>query len=382
MIVFKTFFKILNKCKFVVIMYTVLLISFGAFNFKTSDSTTNFVATKPDVLVINNDKNSKLTDNLINYIDKNCNIKDIENDSEKINDALFYRDISYVIYIPENYESDFLNALNPTIQIKSTGDYNSSYAEMLLTRYIKVANIYVQKTNNIDEIVENINNTLSKTIKTEINSKVDTNKLSKATFYYNFANYSILAGCVYVVCLVLSIFKDENINKRTTISSMNYKKFNRNLLLSNFLFAIFLWLLYVILSFILIGNIMFTTNGLLYIINSFIFTILALILAFLIGNLNLNKNAINGIVNVIALGSSFLCGAFVPVEYLPKMVLNIAHILPSYYYINTNEILQTLDTFSFKSMKQILINSLIIILFSVLFVIITNIISKKKRKIG
>ena len=75
---------------------------------------------------------------------------------------------------------------------------------------------------------------------------------------------------------------------------------------------------------------MFTTHGLMYLINSFVFTICAITIAFLIGTLINNKNAINGIVNVVALGSCFLCGAFVPMDWLPDAVLKIAHVLPSY----------------------------------------------------
>lgn len=382
MIVFKTFLKVLNKCKFVIIMYTVLLIAFAGFNIKTSDNTTNFTPSKPDVLIINEDENEKLSKNLVNYIEKNCNIKDIEKSQEKINDALFYRDVNYIIYIPKNYSNDFLNGLNPEIKIKSSGDYNSSYTEMLLSRYIKVANIYGKDIKNEDELTSKINDTIYKEVDVEITSKLDTDKLSKASFYYNFANYSILAGCVYVICLILSSFKEENINKRTIVSSMDYKKYNRNLLLSNSLFAIVLWGFYVILSFILIGDVMFTLNGIYYIINSFIFTICALTIAFLIGNLVSNKNAINGIVNVIALGSSFLCGAFVPVEFLPDAVLKIAHILPSYWYIQTNELLKTIEVFSMESLKPIIINMGVVVLFTIMFIVITNIISNKKRKIG
>lgn len=382
MIVFKTFLKVLNKCKFVIIMYTVLLIAFAGFNIKTSDNTTNFTPSKPDVLIINEDENEKLSKNLVNYIEKNCNIKDIEKSQEKINDALFYRDVNYIIYIPKNYSNDFLNGLNPEIKIKSSGDYNSSYTEMLLSRYIKVANIYGKDIKNVDDLISKINDTIYKEVDVEITSKLDTDKLSKASFYYNFANYSILAGCVYVICLILSSFKEENINKRTIVSSMDYKKYNRNLLLSNSLFAIVLWGFYVILSFILIGDVMFTLNGIYYIINSFIFTICALTIAFLIGNLVGNKNAINGIVNVIALGSSFLCGAFVPVEFLPDAVLKVAHILPSYWYIQTNELLKTIEVFSMESLKPIIINMGVVVLFTIMFIVITNIISNKKRKIG
>lgn len=252
---------------------------------------------------------------------------------------------------------------------------------MLLTRYIKVANTYQKNIDSEEKLIEQINNTLSKQTEVEVTSKLDTNNLEKATFYYNFANYSILAGCVYVICLILSSFKEEKIRKRTVVSSINYKKHNRQLLISNSLFAIVLWAIYVVLSFILVGNIMFTLHGIIYIINSFMFTICATTIAFLIGNLIINKNAINGIVNVIALGSSFLCGAFVPMDWLPDIVLKIAHILPSYYYIKSNELLTELETVNLETLQPILINMGIILLFALVFNIITNIVTKKKMKL-
>lgn len=382
MTVFKTFLKILNKDKFIIIMYTVILIVFGGFTMKSNEKNTSFVASKPDILIINQDEEIGLTKNLINYLEENSNIIDIKNNEEAINDALFYRDVNYIIYIPENYRKDFLNGENPKIEIKSTGDYQASFAQMLLERYIKVANTYQKVTDSEQELTSKINETLSKQTEVEITSKLNTNNLSKATAYYNFANYSILAGCVYVICLILSSFKKHTISKRTSISSMNYKKHNRQLLISNSLFAIVLWAFYVILSFVLIGDVMFSTHGLIYIANSFVFTLCAVTIAFLIGNLVNNKDAINGIVNVVALGSSFLCGAFVPVEWLPNSILKIAHILPSYWYIQTNEKIKVLETINLETLKPILINMGVVILFSILFIFATNIITRKKRKIN
>lgn len=380
MTVFKTFWKIVNKYKFTVILYTVILIIFAGANMQTSDNSTNFVASKPDVLIINNDENIGITENLINYIKNNCNIIDIKEDEEAINDALFYRDVNYIIYIPQNYRLDFLNGLNPQIEIKSTGDYQSSLAEMMLTRYIKVANIYVEQIEDEEQQIAKINETLEKETEVEITSKLDTENLSRATFYYNFLNYSILAGLVYIICLILSSFREEKIRKRTIVSSMNYKKHNRQLLLSNSILAIILWIFYVILSFILIGNVMFTQQGLILIINLFIFSICALCIAFLVANIISNKNAINGIINVIGLGSSFLCGAFVPVEWLPDTVLKIAHILPSYWYIQTNELVKTLEVINMESLKPIFTNMAVVLGFSIIFIIIANLISKKKRR--
>ena len=382
MTVFKTFLKILNKNKFIIILYTMFLIFFGGFNMQTSENNTNFVASKPDIMIVNYDEEKGITKDLIKYIEENSNVVDLKNNEDAINDALFYRDVNYVVYIPKNYNKDFMDGKNPEIEIKSTGDYQSSFAEMLLSRYIKVANIYQKSINSEEELISKINETLSKKSEVEITSKLDTNILSKATFYYNFANYSIMACLIYVICLILAIFKDIKIQKRTIISSTNYKTLNRQLLLSNSLFSIILWMIYVVLSFILVGDIMFSIHGIIYLINSFIFTICATTIALFIGNIVSNKNAISGIVNVIALGSSFLCGAFVPMEWLPDGVIKIAHILPSYYYISSNEILKTLEIINFDTIKPILLDIIIILSFSIVFIILTNIVSKRKQKIG
>ena len=382
MTVFKTFLKILNKNKFIIILYTLFLIFFGGFNMQTSESNINFVASKPDIMIVNYDEEKGITKDLIKYIEENSNVVDLKNNEDAINDALFYRDVNYVIYIPKNYNKDFMDGKNPEIEIKSTGDYQSSFAEMLLSRYIKVANIYQKSINSEEELISKINETLSKKSEVEITSKLDTNILSKATFYYNFANYSIMACLIYVICLILASFKDIKIQKRTIISSTNYKTLNRKILLSNSLFSIILWMIYVVLSFILVGDIMFSIHGIFYLINSFVFTICATTIALFIGNIVSNKNAISGIVNVIALGSSFLCGAFVPMEWLPEAVIKIAHILPSYYYISNNEILKTLEIINFNTIKPILLNIIIILSFSIIFIILTNIVSKRKQKIG
>lgn len=378
MTVFKTFLRVLNKAKAPIIMYTVFLILFAGFNIETSDNPTNFTAEKPSIYIENNDSSQPISKNLINYMKKNCKLVDLKDVS--VEDALFYRDISYVIYIPKDFGKDLLVQKNPQIIVKSTKDYNASLSEMILNRYLQTAKIYSKIVKTEEELVTYMNSTLEEKTEVEVLSKLDTTHLNKATFYYNFLNYSLLAGLIYVICLILSSFKDEKIKKRTMISSTNYKKINWELLLSNGLFSILLWLFYVILSVMLVGKVMLTPHGFFYILNSFVFSICALSLAFLIGNIIINKNTINGIVNVIALGSCFLCGAFVPMEMLPTSVLTIAHLLPSYWYIKTNELLKGIEILNSESLLPIFMNMFILILFTIGFVIITNVATKKYRK--
>ena len=378
MTVFKTFFRIVNKLKPTIILYTALLIIFGAVNMKTSDNNINFVNSKPDILIINQDVNKGLTKNLIDYMKKNSNIVKVENNEEKINDALFYRGVSYVIYIPKDYRKNVLLGNNPKLDIKKTDEYDAHLSEMMLKRYIKLQNIYNEEAGSEDELITLINDNMNDDVNVKITSKVDTSKTYNIAYYFNFASYSILAIIIYIICLVLCSFKEESISKRINISSINYKNHNNKILLASIVFSSIVWLLFVIIGVVVVDDIMFSLRGLISIINSFIFTFCTLTLSILISSLTNNKNAISGIVNVIALGSAFLCGAFVPAEYLPNSVLNFAHILPAYYYINSNDLLKNIDVINISSMHSIIINMVIIIMFSILFIILNNVVTKKR----
>lgn len=380
MIVFNTFWKVIKKYKATVILYTAMLVIFGSTNMQANNKAMTFTNTKPDILIVNNDKDGVLTKNLVDYLNKNTNILKIKDSEEARDDALFYRDVSYIIYIPTSYSKNVLNGINNTLDIKSTNDYNASLAEMILKKYIEVENVYASIYRDEAKIINAINKNLETNSNVEITSKLNTTTMEKTARFYNFASYCIMAVTIYIVCLVLSSFHNEMINKRIVVSSMNYKKHNRLILGASFAYALIVWILYIVLGIILLGDVMFTIRGLIYVLNTLIFTFVALTLALLISTITNNKNAISGIVNVVALAQAFLCGAFIPTQWLPNSVLTIAHVLPAYWYINTNDILKELETISSTTLKPVIINSIILILFSLIFIILNNIISKKKRQ--
>ena len=364
-----------------IILYTAILISVTAINQSSGNNVTNFEEAKPKVLIINNDENNEITKGFVEYIKKHSEIKDIENDDEKINDAIFYRDISFVIYIPENFGEDLLNNKNPELDYKSTGDYYSSYSEMIVQNYIKTFLVYKDYYSG-EELNKKVNDVVDNDIKIELKTKIDVSKSNSMAQYFSFLNYAFLAGCVYCISMILSSLNEENVRKRTIISSYNYKKYNRIVLLSNAIVIFIIWILYMILSFILFKDLMLTSNGLAFIINSFIFAICSLCIGFLIGSITQNKNAIGGIINVVALGTSFLCGCFVPFEYMPDYVVKIAHVFPTYYFVENNDLIKTIENFNFESIKPLIINAGIIFVYCFVFVILTNYINKKKRIIN
>lgn len=382
MTVFKAFFQIIREYKGTVILYTALLIGFSIFNMSTNETSMTFTPNKPDIYIVNGDQGEKLSAHLVSYLKKNCHLVSLKNDEEKINDAIFYRDVNYVVYIPQHYSQDVLSGKDPEISIKSTGDYQASLAQMLLERYIKVQRTFVANDQDEATMMKHIDQTLKTDVDVKVKSTVDTSTTSKATFYFNFASYSIMACVMYIVCLILSSFNKEEIKKRTIVSSLNYKTYNRQLLLASLLYACFLWLVYIIAAFMIVGDSLLSIRGLIYIMNALLFTFCSLTLALMISSLVSDKNAVSGIVNVVALGSAFLAGVFVPSTWLPEIVLKIAHVLPSYWYVSSNDLLQNMEYFHFNTLQPILINMVVMIGFSLLFIILNNIINKRKQITG
>lgn len=379
MIVFSTFWRIVKKYKGTILLYTVMLIMFGGINLTSNSTNDMFTPTKPNIFIVNKDSNMGLTKNLINYLKKNTNVVSLEDDEEKINDALFYRDISYVIYIPKNYSKDLLDKKDVTIDIKSSKDYTSSLTEMMLDKYLNVQSNLVNITNNQDELVNMINNTLDVNSEVVVSSKLDNSYLNRVSRYFNFGSYSLLAVIIFIVTLVINSFKENTINKRIIVSSFNYKKHNSLLMLSSFVYSLIVWVLFSLLSVILLGKDMISLRGILYFVNTFMFVIPTLSFGILISTLVNNKDSIGGIVNVVSLGSAFLCGAFIPTEYLPKIVLSIAHVFPAYYFIDSNNLLSSMEIINFSNLTPVFINYFVLIIFMLIFIVVNNYVLKKKR---
>lgn len=378
MTIFKTYWKIVKKNIGIIILYTVMLLVFGTMNLKANKNSFEFISSKPDIIIVNN-SSGIVTDNLISYLKTNANVKNITDEND-IDDAVFFRDANYVIYIPKEFENKIENRKEFNIDIKTNNSYDSYIASELLNKYLDVFSKYMNLYNDKILAIQKLDNTLNKKASVVIESKTNLN--SKTSLFYNFSSYSIMAIVIYIICLVLSSFNDEKISKRTSVSGMNYKTFNNYLYISSFTFTFIIFIVYLILSFLILKSSILNINGILYSLNMFIFFIVSFTMAILISNLVKSKGAISGVVNVISLGSAFLCGAFIPVKYMPSFALKIAHIFPTFYFIDNNEYIASLQNFDKASYEFVLKNFIIMIVFIIFFLILNTLVTRFKRKVN
>lgn len=378
MTVFKTYWKIVKKNIGIIILYTVMLLVFGTMNLKTNKNSFEFVSSKPDIIIVNN-SSGVITDNLISYLKTNANVKNITDETD-VDDAVFFRDANYVIYIPKDFETKLESGKEVNIDIKTNNSYDSYIASELLTKYLDVFSKYMNLYNDKITATQKLDHTLNK--KSNVVIASETNLNSKTSLFYNFSSYSIMAIVIYIICLVLSSFNDEKISKRTNVSGMNYKMVNNYLYISSFSFTFIIFAIYLILSFAILKSSILNINGLLYSLNMFIFFIVSFTMSILISNLVKSKGAISGVVNVISLGSAFLCGAFIPVKYMPSFALKIAHIFPTFYFIDNNEYIASLQNFDKASYEFVLKNFIIMIIFVMIFLILNSLVTRLKRKVN
>lgn len=378
MTIFKTYWKIVKKNIGIIILYTVMLLVFGTMNLKANKNSFEFISSKPDIIIVNN-SSGIITDNLISYLKTNANVKNITDEND-IDDAVFFRDANYVIYIPKEFENKIENGKEFNIDIKTNNSYDSYIASELLNKYLDVFSKYMNLYHDKILAIQKLDNTLNKKADVVIESKTNLN--SKTSLFYNFSSYSIMAIVIYIICLVLSSFNDEKISKRTSVSGMNYKTFNNYLYISSFTFTFIIFIVYLILSFLILKSSILNINGILYSLNMFIFFIVSFTMAILISNLVKSKGAISGVVNVISLGSAFLCGAFIPVKYMPSFALKIAHIFPTFYFIDNNEYITSIQNFDKVSYEFVLKNFIIMIIFIIFFLILNTLVTRFKRKVN
>lgn len=379
--VFKKYLKIANTYTFMILAYTAIFLGLAIVAGSYNTTSTDYESMDIKVAIINRDKDTELIKGFKDYIKGHGDLVKLEDSDEALRDALFYRTVDYIMIIPDNYTNDFINGKNVVIDTMELPDsYSSIYSKNVLNKYLNTANIYLKAgISDID---------LTKLIKEDLDSKVEVGMLDKQSdidfsmplTYYNFSNYMLITITMVIITMIMVSFNEEKIKNRNLVSPVSYKSMNRQLMLGNYTVGLAIWLLYVGMSFILYKDAMFTMNGLFLVINSLVLMIFIQAFSFMIAKFTSNREILSGVGNVFGLGSSFLCGAFVPQSMLSPFVLGIAKFLPSYWFIDANNKIIKLTDFSFDSIQPILMNMVIVCGFTLLVYVATQLITKLRLK--
>lgn len=143
-----------------------------------------------------------------------------------------------------------------------------------------------------------------------------------------------------------------------------------------FLVAFGIIALYFITSCILYKGAMFTAAGALRLANTVVYALICLAITFFLSSFVKNNNTVNIFVNAFGLGSAFICGVFVPRQFLADGVIAAGRFFPAYWYVNNEEAASNLSA---ASASSIVLNFTIQLMFALAFMVLAIVISSKKR---
>lgn len=375
MIVFKNYFNIVKRHLGVILMFSAISIGVSVIN-TSYTSTEDYANVDPKIAVINYDK-SALSDSFVDYLTERAEMVDVEDNEKAIQDTLYLNKADSILIIPNNFGADILKGNEPNVKIKKSTQNISEYTELLVNRYFKIAENYSRVGMSESEVIRNIEKDVQKEIEVKVSSKKQSD-MEKLAIYYSFENYAFLSIFTFIIGTIMCIFNKETIKKRNAISKLKPKSFSNQLFLGHMTLTLSIWAIFILISVILYKDLMFTMNGLLLILNSLCFAITATSLAYLIGCFIKNENVISGIQNVISLGLSFISGCFVPIEWIDVNIIKFAKIFPSYWFIQGNYDITKLSKFNYETIRPVIQNCGIILVFGFLYFMIARIIVSRK----
>jgi ABC-2 type transport system permease protein len=384
--VFKLCMNIIKKNLPVLLIYVFvfLMVSMIMSANMTQDmeKITSFHRSKANIAFISEEK-SPLIDGFKDELSKIANFIDLPDEPDALQDALFFRSVSYILRVPEGFSESFMKGEDVHLEKTIVPDsVSNAYIDLGIDKYFNTAKLYIRTLDGItqEELVLHLKANLAQTALVEV--KTDSGKAENHTYannYFNYLSYSLLSVIILGMGSLMIVFNNRDLKLRNGCSPVTITSFNLQFILANLAFTFASLIIMIVLCLAVNFKNSFNLNTLYFVLNSLVFAFCSASISYLIGNLVKSPDAISAVCNVVALGFSFISGAFVPQELLGAPVLKIASFTPSYWFVKANNAIAGLSQFDYAHLKPVLSDMLIVICFAVAFFAVALVIGKKRR---
>lgn len=345
--VFKAFFINLREEMPSIIIYFIIFLALSLLLSGNGKKQTEVVYNDAKVkMAVFDEDNTVLSKSLYEYLDKTQELRTIKNDKDSITDELFYRNIEYVLIIKEGFEEKIKSGSFDGIveNVKVPDSVSGKLLDDKINQYLSVLSAYTAGGFGMEEAAAKALDTVA--ISADVTLlKVEGKEIekSKAYYFYTYIPYVLICMLINGLGGILIKFRKKDLDWRIKCSALSERSRNTALISAGLLFGFACWAAFVLLSLLIYRENLTGIKGVLYIANSLVFLFVAMSLTYLVSFFVKSSNALNMASNIIGLGLSFLGGIFVSLEYMSKSVLRFSKLLPTYWYVVTN---QTIDSFN------------------------------------
>ncbi|MDD2556642.1 MAG: ABC transporter permease [Syntrophaceticus sp.] len=384
--VFRLCLKILKKqipsmlIYIIIFLAIALIMSSATANEQQQDN--SFTRAKSNMALIS-EENTPLIDGFKQELGKVANFVELPDDHEALQDALYFRSVSYILRVPEGFTESFMQGEN--VQLEKTivpNSISNTYIDLCIDQYFNTARLYVQQMENISQesLVQYLKSDLAVGASVELKTVSDQSvNHNYANYYFNYLSYSLLSVLILGMAALMLVFYDSELKRRNACSPLSSKSVNLQFILAILVFTVLSCLIMVTFCILFNFKNSLNLNTVYFIINSFVFAVCGAGISFLIGNLVKSHNAIPAISNVVTLGLCFISGVFVPLELLGNTAIKIASFTPTYWFVKANNQIAELTQFGFADVEPIFSSMLIQIGFALAFFAAALVVNKKRR---
>ncbi len=371
--VFKAFFIILKRGLVSTLIFFTIFLALALLLSGNGKKQTEVVYNDAKVKVAVFDRdNTVLSRSLYEYLDKTQELVTIKDDKDSISDELFYRNVEYVLIIKEGFEEniksgDFEDVVE---NVKVPDSVSGTLLDDKINQYLSALSAYTSGGFSAGEAASKALDTADITAKvTLLKVEGKETEKSRAFFYYTFIPYVLICMMISTLGSILLTFRKKDLSWRIKCSALSESGRNAALISASLLFGLVCWAVFIVLSLFIYQKDMTGIKGVLFILNSLVFLFIAMSLTYLMSFVVKTTNALDMVSNIIGLGMSFLGGVFVPLEYMSSSVLRFSKFLPTYWYVLTNQAIETYN--SSKEQYNIIIRNLgIEVLFALIIFIV------------
>lgn len=383
--VFKVSMKILKRNYPSILIYVVIFLGlsllFAVQSNQQEEEYSSFDTVKTNVAIFQ-EEDTPLVRGFIENLKETSNIVEVEDKPDIISDALYFRMVTYVIRIPEGFTESFMNGEEVRLMKQTIPDnITNIYTELSVDSYFNTARSYLSVQNDLteEELVEKTAAALSKETPVDVKSYGMPEGESYSKFYFNYLSYSMVSILVLGTSIIMLVWKDLDLFRRTEVSPLTRQSINLQKYLALGVFTLFTWAVLSFAFFLVNRGAALDQKMMLHLLNSLVFAFTAMGMSFLVGTFLKSRNAISAVSNVIALGPSFISGVFVPQEFLGDNVLTLAKVTPTYWYVTANNIISSLSGFSGDPLNTIYQYMIIVGTFGLFFFAAASFAAKRQR---
>lgn len=347
--VFKLFFKIARSKIGIGLLYLVIFLAICFPMVHSSNQQVDFEETRLNVYVDDQDQ-SEASRHFTEDLARKHDIVKLANDKQTIMDALYYQTVDYALVINPGFGENLGNlseeatakALFATFHLNDS--YKTAMMDLYLKEYVRNVRMEIAMGKDLPEAITGAEKMLATEVDVEmlppqedaVQSEQFTDKF--ATFFRMLC-YVLIAVLPNVLAPVMLAMNSEDQKKRIESSRVSTSAYLIQTFAACAVMAALIWLVFMIGGMFLYGGLYQGTNCWLAVLNSFVFTIVSVMFTIFICSFRIGNTAVGMVSQIVGIGMAFLSGAFIPQSMLSAGVLNVAKILPGYWYVRAVNIL-------------------------------------------